>query len=161
LTQTYFLKLTLEANDGALLSSNFYWLSTKEDELDWTKSTWYYTPTQSYADYTQLQNLAPVTLNASGSIVRRGDNEVAHITLENPSRNLAFFVRLQILNRSGGEEILPVVWQDNYFSMLPGEKREVTATYRIEDSQDARPSLVVGGWNITTKPYTLDAFATR
>jgi len=102
-----------------------------------------------------------VTLNASGSIVRRGENEVAHITLENPSRNLAFFIRLQILNRRGGEELLPVVWQDNYFSMLPGEKREVTATYRIEDSPNARLSLVVGGWNITTKPYTLNASATH
>lgn len=161
LTQIYFLKLTLEAQDGALLSSNFYWLSTKEDTLDWTKSTWYYTPTQSYADYTQLQNLAPVVLNAYGSIVRRGENEVAHITLENPSNNLAFFIRLQILNRRGGEEILPVVWQDNYFSMLPGEKREVTATYRIEDSPNARPSLAIGGWNITTKPYTLGSAATR
>jgi exo-1,4-beta-D-glucosaminidase len=76
LTQTYFLKLTLEAQDGALLSSNFYWLSMKEDELDWTKSTWYYTPTQSYADYTPLQNLAPVVLNASGSTVRRGKTKL-------------------------------------------------------------------------------------
>ena len=24
---------------------------------------------------------------------------------------------------AGGEEVLPVFWEDNYFSMLPGEER--------------------------------------
>ena len=54
-----------------MVSSNFYWLSTKDDVLDWDKSTWYYTPTQSFADYTQLQSLRPVTLSAFGWTVRR------------------------------------------------------------------------------------------
>jgi hypothetical protein len=26
--------------------------------------------------------------------------------------------------------ILPVLWEDNYVSLLPGEKREIMATYR-------------------------------
>ena len=50
--------------------------------------------------------------------------------MENPSKTLAFFVRLKLDKGKGGEEILPVVWQDNYISLLPGEKREITATYR-------------------------------
>ena len=31
-------------------------------------------------------------------------------------------------------EILPVLWQDNYFALLPGETRQVTATYRTGDA---------------------------
>jgi exo-1,4-beta-D-glucosaminidase len=160
-TQTYFLKLTLAAGDGTPLSSNFYWLSTKDDALDWEKSTWYYTPAQSYADYTQLQNLPPVALSVSGRSVRRGVDEVARVTLENPSRGLAFFVRLQIRRGSGGDEVTPVVWQDNYFSLLPGERREVTATYHVRDLEGSRPSLAVGGWNVATKGYALAASAPR
>ena len=137
------------------VSSNFYWLSTQPDVLDWDKSTWYYTPTQSFADYTQLQSLPQATLKASGRAVRRGDEEVAHVTLENPSRSLAFFVRLQIQRGRGGEEVLPVLWEDNYVSLLPGERRELTATYRVKDLGGARPSLFTEGWNVPAQHHAL------
>ena len=48
----------------------------------------------------------------------------------------------------GGEEILPVVWQDNYISLLPGEKREITATYRAGSLGAAKPEVEVSGWNV-------------
>ena len=57
------------------------------------------------------------------------------MTLENPSKSLAFFVRLKVNKGKGGDEILPVIWQDNYVSLLPGEKREITATYRAQNSE--------------------------
>ena len=47
-----------------------------------------------------------------------------------------------------GEEILPVVWEDNYISLLPGEKREVTATYRVSELGAAKPSVEISGWNV-------------
>ncbi len=36
------------------MSRNFYWLSTREDVLDWKKTKWYYTPTKVHADLTAL-----------------------------------------------------------------------------------------------------------
>jgi len=161
ITPAYFLRLTLEAKDGTPVSSNFYWLSTKDDVLDWDKSTWYYTPTQSFADYTQLQSLPRVALNIRGRTVRRGDEEVAHVTLDNPSRGLAFFVRLQIQRGRGGEEVLPVVWEDNYVSLMPGERRELTATYRVKDLGGARPSLAVEGWNVPAQHKALTMSPSR
>lgn len=161
ITPTYFLRLTLETKDGTTLSSNFYWLSTKSDVLDWDKSTWYYTPTQVFADYTQLQSLRPVPLSAFGWTTRRGDEETAHVTVENPDRGLAFFVRLQIRRGRGGEEVLPVLWEDNYISLMPGERRELTATYRVRDLGGERPSLAVGGWNVPAKHYALRRALTR
>ena len=155
LTPTYFLKLTLEGAGGELLSSNFYWLSTKEDVLDFDKSTWYHTPTTAYADFTQLQTLQPATLSASGRTTRRGEDEVAHVTLENTGRTLAFFVRLQIERGRDGEEVVPVLWQDNYVTLLPGERRELTATYHLRDLQGAQPSLAVGGWNVAAEHHRL------
>ena len=70
------------------------------------------------------------------------------MTLENPSKSLAFFVRLKVNKGKGGDEILPVLWQDNYFSLLPGEKREVTATYRAQELGTAQPAVEVSGWNV-------------
>ena len=57
----------------------------------------------------------------------KGEDAITHVTLENPGKSLAFFVRLKVNKGKGGEEILPVVWQDNYISLLPGEKREISS----------------------------------
>jgi exo-1,4-beta-D-glucosaminidase len=73
---------------------------------------------------------------------------VTRVTLENPSKSVAFFVRLKVNKGKGGEEILPAVWQDNYISLLPGEKREIIATYRIADLGGAKPDVEVNGWNV-------------
>jgi exo-1,4-beta-D-glucosaminidase len=41
-----------------------------------------------------------------------------------------------------------VIWQDNYVSLLPGEKREITATYRASELGAAKPTIEVSGWNV-------------
>ena len=71
LSPTYFLVLRLEDASGKVVGSNFYWLSTKPETLDWAKSNWYTTPTASYADFTALVAVAqsqaesqPTTPNA-------------------------------------------------------------------------------------------------
>ena len=149
LSSTYFLRLGLENASGQTVSSNFYWLSTKDDVLDPQKSKWYYTPVSSFADMTQLQKLPVVKLSVSSSSVRRAGKETATVTVSNPSDNLAFFVRLQIKQGRDGEDILPIVWQDNYFSLGPGERKQISATYNLRDAEKASPFLAVGGWNIS------------
>jgi exo-1,4-beta-D-glucosaminidase len=57
-------------------------------------------------------------------------------------------VRLKLDKGAKGEEILPIVWEDNYFSLLPGEKREVTASYRSSEAGTAMPAVEVSGWNV-------------
>jgi exo-1,4-beta-D-glucosaminidase len=147
LSTTYFLKLTLRGAGARTLSSNFYWLSTRDDVLDPKKAEWYYTPVSSYADMTQLEKLPPVALSVSGYAERRGQDEIAHVTVSNPTRSLAFFIRLQIKKSNNGADVLPIVWQDNYFSLMPGERRELTATYKLKDLGGARAFVTVEGWN--------------
>ena len=115
--------------------------------LDVKKTKWYYTPVSSYADMTQLEKLPPVKLVASGTVTRRGGVETAHLTMSNPSSSLAFFIRLQV--KQGSAEVLPVMWQDNYFSLMPGEKREITATYKTKDLAGPAAVIAVEGWNIS------------
>jgi exo-1,4-beta-D-glucosaminidase len=148
LSPAYFLDLRVTDAGGKLVGSNFYWLSTKNETIDWAKSKWYVTPTESYADYTALAQLPKVKLNVSSRTENKGHQAITRVTLENPSKRLAFFVRLKVKKGKGGEEALPVVWQDNYVSLLPGEKREITATYRIGDLGGAKPVVEVQGWNV-------------
>jgi exo-1,4-beta-D-glucosaminidase len=147
-SDVYFLVLRLEDSAGKVVGSNFYWLSTKPETLDWEKSTWYTTPTSSFADYTALNQLPKVKLKVTSRSERKGEENVTHVTLENPSKALAFFVRLKVSTGTKGEEILPVVWQDNYISLLPGEKREISATYRSSALGAAKPVVEVTGWNV-------------
>ena len=150
LSPAYFLDLRITDPSGKLVGSNFYWLSTKPETLDWAKSNWYTTPTASYADYTSLAQLPKVKLKVSSRDEHNGKNEdeVTRVIVENPSKALAFFVRLKLDKGKGGEEILPVVWQDNYISLLPGEKREITATYHASGLGAAKPEIEVSGWNV-------------
>ncbi len=126
LSPAYFLDLRVTDAGGKLVGSNFYWLSTKNETIDWAKSNWYVTPTESYADYTALAQLPKVKLNVSSRTENKGNRSVTQ----------------------GGEEILPAVWQDNYVSLLPGEKREITAMYRLADLGGAKPDVEVRGWNV-------------
>ncbi|HEY1657324.1 MAG TPA: beta galactosidase jelly roll domain-containing protein [Candidatus Sulfotelmatobacter sp.] len=146
LSPTYFLLLRLEDSAGKLVGSNFYWLSTKAETIDWSKSTWWMTPTESFADFTALLQLPKVKLKVTEHTVRSGDESITHVAVENPSKSLAFFVRLK-LDNAEGEEILPVVWEDNYISLLPDEKRELTATYRSTELGGKPPKIEVNGWN--------------
>jgi exo-1,4-beta-D-glucosaminidase len=148
LSPTYFVSLRVQDASGKDLGSNFYWLSTKPETIDWTKSTWYTTPTATYADFTALAQLPKFKLTVAQHSMRQGENEITHVTIENPTKNLAFFVRLKVDKGKGGEEILPVLWQDNYVSLLPGEKREITATYRASELGTAAPHVEVKGWNV-------------
>ncbi len=148
LSPTYFLVLRLEDSAGKLVGSNFYWLSTKPETLDWAKTTWWMTPTASYADFTALSQLPKAKLKVAEHSERKGEEEITYVTLENPSTSLAFFVRLKVDKGAKGEEILPVVWEDNYISLLPGEKREINATYRAAELGAAKATVEVSGWNV-------------
>jgi exo-1,4-beta-D-glucosaminidase len=146
-SSVYFLVLRLQDSAGKVVGSNFYWLSTKSETLDWEKSNWFTTPTSAFADYTALSQLPKVTLKIGAHTEHLAGESITRVTVENPSKTLAFFLRLKVNKGARGEEILPVIWEDNYFSLLPGEKREVTATYRTALG-GAKPDVEVSGWNV-------------
>jgi exo-1,4-beta-D-glucosaminidase len=150
LSSTYFLRLQLHAPGGELHSDNFYWLSTKADTLNWAKrQDTVYTPQAEFADLTGLDSLPQVSLRTSSAL---GNGE-AQLTLMNPGNAIAFMVHVRVTRGKGGEDITPIFWDDNYFSLLPGEKRTVTAKFRRSSQDDRKPFLVVEGWNVA--PATL------
>lgn len=138
------------------MSSNFYWLSTKPDVLKWADSNWYITPIESYADFTGLKELARAEVKLSGNVQRQGEAQVARVTVQNPSSRLAFFIHLQVTKGQGGKEVLPVLWESNYFSLMPGESREITATYLGADALGSNPVVEVDGWNVSAASAALE-----
>jgi exo-1,4-beta-D-glucosaminidase len=147
-TATYFADLRLISSDGRALSRNFYWLSSAPDDLDFAKSTWYITPVKQYADFTALEAMTPTRVKRSLVTDRNGQSETATVTLTNTGKVVAFFVRLQLIKGPAGGEVLPILWSDNYVSLLPGESRVITATYTVGALMGEQARLVVSGSNV-------------
>ena len=137
----YFLNLRLEDASGELVSSNFYWLSAKGDDR---------------ADFTGLKNLPEVNVNISVSpLQKNGKICTLELTVENPSSSLAFFLNPKILKSTSKDLVLPVFWEDNYFSLLPGEKRTLKVEFSADNLDGEKPLLQITGWNIESLEKTL------
>lgn len=153
LSKTYFLDLRLAKSSGVEISRNFYWLSEKPDMLDEERSTFYYTPAKEFADFTGLQDLPPAEVRVSGRLDRGEKEDLAHIRVENPRNQLAFFLHLRLMNEPDGQEILPILWDDNYFSLLPHEHKQVSA--RFERFPGVNVVVEVEGWNVSRQSARL------
>ena len=145
-TPVWFLDLRLHDASGAEVARNFYWLSTEPDVLDYENNLWFVTPTKEFADFTALDNLLEVELDVSAEASAGDNGAKVTVQLSNSSESLAFFVELRVVDAEGSS-ILPVLWDDNYVSILPGESRELTA--RFPTAGDVTGAAVaVQGWNV-------------
>ena len=143
LTTTYFVRLSAKDSTGTILSTNFYWLSTKPSVLDWANTKWYYTPATRHDDLTQLSTLPQTTIRARLQSTAAGR---ATVRLENTGKALAFQVRLKLVDAASSAEFLPVFWDDNSLALMPGETRDVAVEYSTSGS--ATPALEIEGWNV-------------
>jgi exo-1,4-beta-D-glucosaminidase len=149
----HFVHLALADAHGRELTSNVYWLSAKSDVFDWSKSTWYFTPLTEYADFSELSSLARVELSVRARTQKHGARCATSVTLRNASETAAFFVRAAL--RDGkGEEVLPVLWSDNYVTVLPGEQAVLEASYRAADMRGGLPSIALSGWNVPQSEHS-------
>jgi exo-1,4-beta-D-glucosaminidase len=142
-----FLSLKLSDNKGSRISGNFYWLSDKADEFAWDKTTWAFTPMKSYTDFIPLSKLPKSSIQISTKKEEKGGEMVIHTQLSNPTDKVAFFASLT-LNDEKGVSLRPVFWDDNYFSLLPGEIREISCSVPTKIISRTKLQLLLSGWNI-------------
>ena len=124
--------------------------------MDWKhKKDTVYTPQAEFGDLSGLNTLPEVKLEVKSAKEEQGAKAVVRVSARNPSGSIAFMVHLRVTKGKGGADLTPIFWSDNYFSLLPGEEREVAATYDPSylDSKDA--VLEVGGYNIAAQSATV------
>jgi exo-1,4-beta-D-glucosaminidase len=148
LSATYFLKLELKDATGKVKDINWYWLSTKPDVLNWKKSKWYTTPQTSYTDFSALQNIGKTALKVSYQTSKGSDSTGHVITITNTGKTVAFQVHLRALKGKDGDDILPVIFSDNYLELAPGETRVIHCKYAEKDAAHAEPYFLTSAWNI-------------
>ncbi len=142
----HFLSLALVDAKEQALSDNVYWLSSQPDVLDLAKTEWHVTPNAQYADFRVLGTL-PLARVGMKTTFRPGKRWEAVVTLTNAGPHLAFFNELTLVD-GRGKPVLPVLWEDNYLTLLPGEVRTVKARFAQEDLPAGKPQVRLKGWNL-------------
>jgi exo-1,4-beta-D-glucosaminidase len=148
----YFVDARLEGAGGALLAQNLYWLPAEPDVLDWEKSQWFYTPASRFADLTAVTRLPTAPLAVSHRFRPGAEGHEVEVTLHNPGPTLAFFVELAVVRAKSGELAVPIRWDDNYLSLLPGERRTVRAIIPAHALGGEQPALRWQGINVPAGP---------
>lgn len=110
LSDVHFIKLQLKDAAGKVVSDNFYWRGNKR------------------RDYTAINGLAPVKLKVTSTSTRANGKYYIRAKISNPAASpvIAFGIRVQAVNAATREQILPAITNDNYFSLLPGESKDIT-----------------------------------
>jgi len=158
----YFVRLTLDDREGRTVSRNFYWLSSKKSVYDWSKTTYRFTPVSSYEDMTALESLPKAgELKVDASVAEPSGEPFVRVAVHNPGKRLAFQVHLAIRHPRSEMEILPVLWDDNYFELLPGESRNIEAQFLSPAALREGARLVVTGWNIEPATISLKEHASE
>jgi len=149
LTMTFFTKLQMFDAAGKLVTDNFYWLSAKEDTLDWRRRRdTVYTPQAEFGDLTALEVLPKVSVEVAPVFEHRGGQGKVRVKVTNPENAVAFMTHLRLIDAKGND-IVPVFWEDNYFTLLPKESREVWASYDANSLGEQVPSVLCDGWNVS------------
>jgi hypothetical protein len=125
----HFIRLRL-TRGAELLSENFYWRATEE------------------GDFRALRALPKTPLTATTRVTDTPDGYRLTTELVNGSATPALMVRLKVVRSGQGDRILPVLYSDNYISLMPGERRTVTADVSKADARGERPRMAVEGFNV-------------
>jgi exo-1,4-beta-D-glucosaminidase len=139
-----FLDLRLLDSQGKELSHNFYWMSAKPDILAPETGDWLAMGNASYADFRALDTLPTARITAKTHFDEKG----CDVSLANEGPSLAFMLELNLVD-GDGEPAVPVLWGDNYLSLLPGERRSIRVQFLEPAQAGKKLKLQLKGWNLT------------
>ena len=138
-TDIQFVRTTVTDADGNQIASNFTWLNRSD-----------------YLNYKALDDLGDVKLTTSKTtFTQEGDTVYGQVTLTNDSNTPALMIRLKTTN-DAGERVLPVYYDDNYISLMPGESQTITMEFDRKYLNGGQPAIAVEGWNITASNVESD-----
>ena len=127
ISPVYYVKLELTDAAGNLLSDNFYLQGKEEGNLQ------------------ELNTLGKASVKVSMT-----GNGPWKVTLTNNGDVPALLLRLKLVSKSTGDMVLPVIYSDNYFSLMPGESRTVDIAAAPEDLH-GKTGLEITGFNLDPK----------
>ena len=128
LTAVYFVKLTLRM-ERSTISENFYWAPRQNE------------------DCTSLNRLRRVCVRAVARRASGSENQIV-VSVSNPDSAIALAIRLKVVDALTGQRILPIMYDNNYFSLLPSEARQIAIDFPQPSINHKSYQLTLEGWNV-------------
>ena len=122
-SDVWFLRLQLLGKNG-IVSENLYIVGREEN------------------NYRALNTLPKPQLQRTMKV----SGTKAVVTVKNEGKTPAPFLRVN-LKGADGEQILPVIYSDNYFTLMPGEQKTVTISWKPEDTRGQEPQIEITSLN--------------
>lgn len=148
ITPVHFIKLRIRDEKGKEAAQTFYWRSTARYEGKETLTG----PTSS--GFETLNDMKPSQLKTKYKVRETEDKYFIDIEVSNTSNMIAFFTQLQFLYNDG-TPVRPSFYTDNFFSLLPKEKKQITIETARKHTDGKGCKLVVKGWNIKPQTFNL------
>ena len=124
-----FLYLSLSDSMGALIDEHIYWVP------------------DGRGNYSGLGKMPKANVNITVHAMQPG---VAEVTINVPANGtLAFFNRISVVDAKTKKRILPVFYNNNYISVLPGQQRTVRVEFTPQ--KNVVQIISVEGWNVDKK----------
>lgn len=133
LSEVYFIRLELKDAEGKRLSENFYWNG---------KEVWKYLP---------LAAMDRVEVNGTVKTTQEGGRRRHVVNVTSGEKGVALMVRLKVVDAATDLLVAPVLYSENYFSLLPGESRRVDVEYPASKAASKDVKVLVEGWNVVPK----------
>lgn len=126
LSDVHLIRLTLRDAEGRVVDRNTYWRGLKR------------------TDFTALNTLPAPRLKVQQKGRTEGGKYVAEVKVTNlaSSPAVSFATWVQLRHPRSGERILPALYDDNYFMLLPGETQTVHVEFDKELLGDAAQPVV-------------------
>ena len=141
----YFLDLKLKDASGNLVSKNFYIFPS--DGV-----------TNISSILTMTKTTVPATANATWT--KSGTENTVSLKIVNTGTVCAISCRLQLTGATSGNRILPVHFNDNYFSLIPGDTQSVVVKFDDVDLNNESPKLCLTGVNVAQTCYNIPTTVT-
>jgi hypothetical protein len=132
------VKLVLTDSRGATLSENLYWQG------------------RDAASQRRLLDLRPQPIGVSARARKAGEDTRVDVVLTNPGRAPALAAKITMFDEQH-LRVLPVYYDDNYVSLLPGESRRIEVLCPAASGRCSR--IALRGWNAETLEISVDPAA--
>jgi len=130
------VKLTLTDSQGAILSDNLYWQG------------------RDAASHRRLMELAAQPIGVSARARKVDEGTRVDVVLTNQGRAPTLETKITMLDEKG-VRVLPVYYDDNYVSLLPGESRQIEVLCPSGSARCAK--LALRGWNADAREVAVEA----
>jgi beta-galactosidase/beta-glucuronidase len=135
-----FIKTQIKSR-AEMIADNFTWVNLSEKY-----------------NYSALSRLPEANLTVSCQSAESREEEAGFImTVKNTGTSPALMIRIKTVNGKTKELILPVYYEDNYFSLMPGEFKTVSIKFSAKYLKDSNPEFYLEGWNRESDKIDLSA----